>query len=71
MSSYRNYKADACQSAGIWMAAISTLGGMATIIGFFNEWPAHETIGSLLVAAVCGTLAGLAFRAETRWRRIK
>lgn len=71
MSSYRNDTADACQSAGVWMAAIGTLAGMATIIGFHNEWPAHETIGSLIVAAVCGTLAWLAFRAEARWRRLK
>lgn len=32
-----------------WFAAIAVLAGMAFIIGLFNQWPAHETLGSLAV----------------------
>lgn len=63
-------KAKNSDHAGVWLATIGTLAGMATVIGLFNHWPTHETVGSLIVAVICGTLATLAFRAANRWREL-
>lgn len=35
---------------------VAVFAGMAAIVGVFNQWPAHETIGSLIV---CVVFAGL------------
>ena len=56
---------------GLWSfaAAVATLAGMATFIGVVNRWPAHETIGSLIVCVVSGLLATiLAKRADDNGR---
>lgn len=45
-------------------AAIATFALMATIIGFFNGWPAHETVGALVVFLAAACTALLADRAS-------
>lgn len=36
---------------------VAAFAGMATIIGVFNQWPAHETIGALIICVVCAGLS--------------
>lgn len=36
---------------------VAIFAAMAAIIGAFNQWPAHETIGALIVCVVCAGLS--------------
>ena len=37
--------------------SVATFAGMATVVGTFNRWPAHEAIGSAAVFIIFSAIA--------------